>query len=96
MTREHQPLTVGAHDVRARFTGRKSVEAIESRDPRFSPAFPSRTVPNPFLPDQIVQDGTRTLSIQNRLLNVCLLQEEDLTLKSTESVREKITGSFFV
>ena len=34
-----------------------AVEAIASRDPGYSLSLPARTVPNPFLPDQVVQFG---------------------------------------
>ncbi len=69
-----------------------AVEAIASRDPGYSLTLPARTIPNPFLPDKVVQIGGRTLSIQALLLDVCLIKDDDLISGSEESVRCKIIG----
>ena len=69
-----------------------AVEAIESRDPGYSLATPARTVPNPFLPDKSLRVGGRTLSIQELLMEVCLIEDEDLNSKDEETVRCMVIG----
>jgi hypothetical protein len=69
-----------------------AVEAIESRDPGYSLALPSRTVPNPFLPDEAVKVGGRTLSIRDLLMEVCWIQHEDLASKDEEWVQCLVIG----
>ena len=73
-------------------TIRAAVEAIEGRDPGYSLALPARTVPNPFLPDETLRVGGRTLSIQDLLMAVCWIRDEDLTSEDEEWVRCLVIG----
>lgn len=69
-----------------------AVEAIRSRDPGYSLALPARTVPNPFLPGETRQVGGLTLSIRDLLMEVCWIQDGDLTSKDKEWVRCLVIG----
>jgi hypothetical protein len=69
-----------------------AVDAIESRDPGYSLALPARTVPNPFLPDEALQVGGRTLSIGDLLMAVCWIHDGDLTSKDEERIRCLVIG----
>src|SRR5579875_2222139 len=61
-----------------------AVEAIGARDPGYSLTLPARTVPNPFLPGRTQEFGGRTLSIRDLLMDVCWIQEADLTTNDEE------------
>lgn len=67
-----------------------AVEAIESRNPSYSLALPERTIPNPFLPNKTRQVGGRNLSLRDLLMEVCWIQDADLTSKDEEWVRSMV------